>query len=32
MSYGSFLGYEKDNEGNTAINEREAEIVKYIYS
>jgi len=32
MTYGSFLGYEKDNEGNIAINEREAKIVKYIFS
>jgi DNA invertase Pin-like site-specific DNA recombinase len=32
MSYSSFLGYEKDNEGNIAINEREAKIVKYIFS
>jgi DNA invertase Pin-like site-specific DNA recombinase len=32
ISYGSFLGYEKDNMGNIAINEREAKIVKYIYS
>ncbi len=32
MTYGSFLGYEKDNEGNIAINEREAKIVEYIFS
>ncbi len=32
MSYDSFLGYEKDKEGNIVINEREAKIVKYIYS
>ncbi len=32
MSYGSFLGYEKDDNGNIVINEREATIVRYIYS
>jgi hypothetical protein len=32
MSYGSFLVYEKDDNGNIVINEREAEIVRYIYS
>ncbi len=32
MSYGSFLGYEKDDDGNIVINEREAKIVQYIYS
>ena len=32
MSYGSFLGYEKDDNGNIVINEREAIIVRYIYS
>jgi hypothetical protein len=32
MSYGSFLGFEKDDDGNIVINEREARIVKYIYS
>jgi DNA invertase Pin-like site-specific DNA recombinase len=32
MSYGSFLGFEKDDDGNIVINEREAKIVKYIYS
>ncbi|MCY1152604.1 MAG: recombinase family protein [Sphaerochaetaceae bacterium] len=32
MSYKNFLGYEKDKEGNIVINEREAKIVKYIYS
>lgn len=32
MSYGSFLGYEKDDDGNIVINEREAIIVKSIYS
>ncbi len=32
MAFGSFLGYEKDKDGNIVINEREAKIVKYIYS
>ena len=32
MSYKNFLGYEKDKAGNIVINEREAKIVKYIYS
>ena len=32
MSYKNFLGYEKDKEDNIVINEREAKIVKYIYS
>lgn len=32
MSYKNFLGYEKDKEGNIVINEREATIVRYIYS
>jgi hypothetical protein len=32
MSYASFLGYEKDDNGNIVINEREATIVRYIYS
>jgi DNA invertase Pin-like site-specific DNA recombinase/FtsZ-binding cell division protein ZapB len=32
MSFASFLGYEKDDDGNIVINEREARIVKYLYS
>lgn len=32
MSYGSFLGYERDDNGNSVINEREATVVRYIYS
>ncbi|MDC7251003.1 MAG: recombinase family protein [Sphaerochaetaceae bacterium] len=32
MSYVTSLGYEKDKDGNIVINEREAKIVKYIYS
>lgn len=32
MPYKSFLGYEKDEEDNIVINEREANIVRYIYS
>ncbi len=31
-SYGSFLGYKKDDNGNIVINERDATIVRYIYS
>ncbi len=32
MAFGSFLGYEKDKDGNIVIKEREATIVRYIYS
>ena len=32
MSYGSFLGYEKADDGNIIINGREIAIVRYIYS
>jgi len=32
MAFGSFLGYEKDKDGNIVINERKAKIVKFIYS
>ncbi|MFA6619495.1 MAG: recombinase family protein [Candidatus Neomarinimicrobiota bacterium] len=32
MSFGSFLGYEKDDDGNIVINKKEAQIVQLLYS